>query len=81
MPRSLQTYLADIQLAIDAIEDFTRGRTFDDFEQNRRLRSAVRGELMIIGEAMSQMLHHFPETDLKISLSRRIVEGLRKQSS
>ncbi|WP_213805644.1 HepT-like ribonuclease domain-containing protein [Granulicella sp. dw_53] len=38
------------------------------------LRSAVRGELMIIGEAMNQMLHHFPETNDRVTLARRIVD-------
>jgi uncharacterized protein with HEPN domain len=38
------------------------------------LRSAVRGELMVIGEAMNQMLRHFPETTARIGLARRIVD-------
>jgi uncharacterized protein with HEPN domain len=74
MPRSLQTYLADLQLSIEAIEEFTRDRDFQSFEQNRMLRSAVRGELMVIGEAMNQMLRHFPETTTRIGLARRIVD-------
>jgi uncharacterized protein with HEPN domain len=74
MPRSIRTYLADVQLSIEAIEEYTQGKNLADIEQNRMLRSAVRGELMIIGEAISQMLHHFPETSEQIKPARRIVD-------
>jgi uncharacterized protein with HEPN domain len=74
MPRSLPTYLADIQLSIGAIEEFTNGRTLEQFEQDRMLRSAVRGELMIVGEAVNQLLRRFPETETRIRTARRIVD-------
>jgi uncharacterized protein with HEPN domain len=38
------------------------------------LRSAVRGELMIIGEAVNQLLRQFPETGTKFRTARRIVD-------
>ena len=74
MPRSLPTYLADIQLSISAIEEFTQRQTLEQFERDRMLRSAVRGELMIIGEAVNQVLRHFPETGDRIRTARRIVD-------
>jgi uncharacterized protein with HEPN domain len=74
MPRSLQMYLADLQLSIEAIEEFTQGKSQEDFEREKMLRSAVRGELVVIGEAMSQMLHHFPETGERVGRARRIVD-------
>ena len=74
MPRSRDTYLADIQLSIEAIEEFTRNEDLEGFASDKMLRSAVRGELMIIGEAISQMLQHFPETSVRITSARRIVD-------
>ena len=74
MPRSLQMYLTDVRMSIEAIEEFTRDKSQQDFEREQILRSAVRGELMLIGEAISQMLHHFPETGERVGNARRIVD-------
>jgi uncharacterized protein with HEPN domain len=74
MPRSLQMYLADVQISIEAIEEFTRDKSQQDFEREKILRSAVRGELILIGEAIGQMLHHFPETGTRVASARKIVD-------
>jgi uncharacterized protein with HEPN domain len=61
MRRSLLIYLADIQLAIAAIEDFAAGKTLADYESDRMLQAAVERKFTIIGEAFAQMEHHFRE--------------------
>ena len=74
MPRSLQMYLADVRMYIQEIEEFTRGKTQQDFEREQMVRSAVRGDMILIGEAISQMPHHFPETNVRVGRARRIVD-------
>lgn len=46
-------YLYDIQRAVHSIEEFTAGKTFDDYQDDYMMRLAVERLFGIIGEAMS----------------------------
>lgn len=56
MPLDPQTYLFDILQAVEAIEEFTQGQTFETYQGSRLLVSAVERQLCIVGEAMTQLL-------------------------
>ena len=51
MQSEVRTYLFDIAAAISAIEEFTAGRSLEEYEQDLMLRSAVERQFGIIGEA------------------------------
>jgi uncharacterized protein with HEPN domain len=57
MPRDYKLYLEDILTAIEKIERFTHGMTFDDFSARDLYVDAVLHNLEIIGEAAK----HVPE--------------------
>jgi uncharacterized protein with HEPN domain len=65
--------LEDIRLAGAHILDFTTGATFDDYVDNKMLRSAVERQFEIIGEALNRMSKIDPDTLSKISRSQRII--------
>ena len=48
-------YLYDIQRAAGLLREFTRGKTFADYEGDAMLRSAVERQFEVIGEAMAQL--------------------------
>ncbi len=55
MRRDSRAYLWDVREAIDAILEFTRGKSQSDFEEDLLLRSAVERQFEVIGEALSQL--------------------------
>ena len=71
-PESLK-YLFDIRKAADLLNQFTRGKNFDDYAGDAMLRSAVERQFEIIGEAISQFSRIDPETASQISEFQRIV--------
>ena len=66
-------FLHDIQHACALIEQFTLGRTADDFSHDPQLRSAVERQFITIGEALQQMLRIDPELSNSITDTRRII--------
>jgi uncharacterized protein with HEPN domain len=66
-------YLFDIQRAADLIRNFTRGKTFAEFESDLMLRSAVERQFEIIGEALNQLLKIDAATAGQISNYRHII--------
>ena len=48
-------YLYDIQQAAGLAVQFTKGKTFAEYQQDSMLRLAVERALTIIGEALSQL--------------------------
>jgi uncharacterized protein with HEPN domain len=48
--RKVVNWLTDISEAIDLIENFTRGYSYEEFCKDPKTISAVRDQLMIIGE-------------------------------
>lgn len=59
--RDFQVYLEDIIDAINSIEEYTRGLTYDAFMKDRRTVDAVIRNFEIIGEATK----HIPERTRK----------------
>lgn len=55
MDRDPRAYLWDAKEGADAIVDFVKGRTLDDYLADRMLRSAVERQFEIIGEALRQL--------------------------
>ena len=60
-------YLFDIQRAAGLIRNFTRGKTFAEFESDLMLRSAVERQFEIIGEAL-----HYRGADQQLSAHHRL---------
>ena len=54
-PRDYQLYLQDILQAIESIELYTKGYTFDQFQRDRKTQDAVVRNLEIIGEAVKRL--------------------------
>ena len=55
MKRDIRLYLEDILESIQAIEEYTRESSEDDFLANRQLQDAVLRRLEIIGEAVKNI--------------------------
>ena len=67
MPRDPRAWLLDILAACDLLEDFTQGKTFDDYAADPLLRSGVERQLEIIGEALRVAVQHRPDLATKIT--------------
>jgi len=66
-------YLFDIKQAADLLADFTRGKSFADFQGDPMLRSAVERQFEIIGEALTKLAKIDQKTAAMISEHRRII--------
>ncbi len=68
-----KSILYDIQQAVNLISQFTRGTGFADYEDNAMMRSAVKRQFEIIGEAVNRLSEFNPALALQISERRRII--------
>ena len=66
-------YLFDIKQAAGLLTDFTRGKSFADFQGDPMLRSAVERQSEIIGEALTKLAKVDQETATLVSEHRRII--------
>ena len=66
-------YFYDIRQACDLIEQFTRGKSFEEYLGDALLRSAVERQFMIVGEALFQALNVDPSRKKAITDARRII--------
>ena len=73
MPPETRKFLYDIQLACQAMEQFTAGKSLDDYQADLLLRSGVERQLTIIGEALNQALRVDPTLAGKITCARQII--------
>jgi uncharacterized protein with HEPN domain len=71
--RDREAYLWDMLQAARSIENFIEGQTLADYESDELLRSAVERQFLIIGEAATQALRHFPAIESEISDIPRII--------
>lgn len=72
-PRDVRLYLFDIARACELIERFTRGRSFDHYEADPMLRSAVERQFEIAGEALRLAVEVDPTLADRITASRRVI--------
>ena len=54
--------LEDIRDAAEFILDLTRGRTLDEYRNDRVLSSAVERNFITVGEALNRLVHADPDT-------------------
>lgn len=73
MQREICKFLYDVQLACQALLQFTLDKTLDDYVADVLLRSGVERQLEIIGEALNQALKIDPDLTKTISNTRQIV--------
>jgi uncharacterized protein with HEPN domain len=76
MQRELKVYLWDLRKYLDEIASFIVGKSFDDYLKERLLQRAIERNFIAIGEILSQMLRHFPETEARIDYATNI-KGFR----
>jgi uncharacterized protein with HEPN domain len=74
MQPEIKKYLYDMQQASQSLMAFLAGKGLDDYLQDELLRSATERKLMIIGEALNQLLRIEPEIEMQIPDARRIVD-------
>ncbi|MBM4439352.1 MAG: DUF86 domain-containing protein [Candidatus Rokubacteria bacterium] len=60
MRRDARAFLWDAREAVEAILQFTRGRSLDDYLVDPMLRSAVERQFEILGEALGQLRQRAP---------------------
>ena len=65
--------LHDVAVACRLLEDFTRGKTFADYQADPLLRAGVEREFITIGEAMTQADKLDPTAVQSISGLRQII--------
>lgn len=73
MRHEAKTFLYDIRQACDSLRDFVSGRSFADYQNDELLRAGVERKLMIVGEAVYQILRLDPDLESDISQSRQII--------
>lgn len=66
-------YLYDIQRAAVLLRKFTDGKTFEDYQVDAMLRSAVERQFEVIGEAMTQLARSDEPMAERISQYQRII--------
>jgi len=54
MRSEIAKYLHDVLTACNLLEDFTRGKSFADYQREALLRAGVEREFITIGEALAQ---------------------------
>jgi uncharacterized protein with HEPN domain len=73
MEREAKKLLLDILTSCRAIQEFTAGKSFYDYEQTRQLRSATEREFEVIGEALNRLRKSAPDIAAKISSTENII--------
>jgi uncharacterized protein with HEPN domain len=61
MRRDPRTYLWDALRAAGLLQDFSRGKSFADYEADDLLKSAIEWQFEIVGEALNQLSKVAPE--------------------
>jgi uncharacterized protein with HEPN domain len=73
MEREAKKLLLDILTSCRAIQEFTAGKSLNDYEQSRLLRSATEREFEVIGEALNRLDKLVPDVAAKISSKEQII--------
>jgi uncharacterized protein with HEPN domain len=73
MQREVRAYLWDIANAAESIRNFTTGKDLSTYLTDEMLRAAVERKFGIVGEALSQLLRHFPQYRDRITLVSDVI--------
>jgi uncharacterized protein with HEPN domain len=73
MQLKVKKLLYDVQEAAEWVASFSAGRSFEDYVEDRMLRSAVERQFEIMGEALSRLAKIDPEIVAKIQDYRKII--------
>jgi uncharacterized protein with HEPN domain len=65
--------LFDVLSAVETIEHFITGKSIDDYQSDKMLRSAVERQFLVIGEALVKLRSLDPETAATIPEPRQII--------
>lgn len=65
--------LEDIRQACEEILAFTEGKTFQNYKQDRLLKSGVERQFEIIGEALNRLNKTAPDVANQVSHNKRII--------
>lgn len=68
--RNDRTYLTHIRDAVETIEEYLKGVTYEQFTSNKMIIDAVVRELEIIGEASNNLSQQFQQDHTKIQWRR-----------
>ena len=74
MQPEAKKFLYDMQQACKALEGFIAGNKLNDYLQSELLRAAVERKLIIIGEALNQILRLEPDFESQIPDARQIID-------
>jgi uncharacterized protein with HEPN domain len=77
MDSYVRDLLSDIVRSIDEIHEFSNGLTVEDFKlylSNKMMRRAIERDLIIIGEAMHDIVKVDRTRVMRIKNSRRVIE-------
>ena len=55
MPHKIEKLLLDLRLSCEEIIQFTRGKSFEEYSDNRILQLAIEREFEIVGEALNRL--------------------------
>jgi uncharacterized protein with HEPN domain len=82
MQLEAKKFLLDVLTSCDAIQEFTAGKSLEDYTASRLIQSATEREFEVIGEALNRLRKLDPETaaeisslDLIIAFRNRIIHG------
>ena len=73
MRTEVNKYLFDISEACKLIEQFSEGKTLEDYRSDALLRSAIERQFQIIGEALQQLSRKFAAVAARITDCRNII--------
>ena len=73
MQPDIRRFLYDIRIASEALIEFARGRSLDNYQDDLLLRSGVERQLEIIGEALNQASKIDPNLAEEITGFRQII--------
>src|ERR1700687_1322723 len=73
MPPEIAKYLNDVYLACLLLETFTQGKSFNNYQGDALLRSAVERQFIIIGEGLMQAERKEPGLRQSITNLRKII--------